>query len=72
MNATEGIPKSVTAATWSATSGGIGLGASNGAPSGIAAAVTKPITAAPWENPPSTSLLWGQFAAVCSTWVPAS
>ena len=26
-------------------------------------AVTKPITAAPWENPPSTMLVLGQFAA---------
>ena len=42
------------------TSGGIGPVTSEaGAPSGTPSAVTKPITAAPWENPPSTILVLG-------------
>jgi hypothetical protein len=35
-------------------------------------AVTKPITAAPWEKPPSTMLVLGQFRAVASMWALAS
>jgi hypothetical protein len=35
-------------------------------------AVTKPITAAPWEYPPSAILVLGQFAAVDSIWALAS
>ena len=55
-----------------ATSDGIGFGTPSGAPSGMIFAVTKPITAAPWENPPSTILVLGQFVAVDSTWALAS
>jgi hypothetical protein len=72
MKRSLGVPNKATAATWFATSGGIGFGAPSGAPSGMAFAVTKPITAAPWENPPSTMLVLGQFAAVASTWALAS
>jgi hypothetical protein len=73
MNRTDGFPNSATAATLLATSGGKGAGTSEGeTPSGTALAVTKPITAAPWENPPSTILVWGQFAAVVRTCVRAS
>jgi hypothetical protein len=58
MKRADGFPKSATAATWSATSGGKGAGTSEGeTPSGTTLAVTKPITAAPWENPPSTILV---------------
>src|ERR1700758_353657 len=61
----EGVPKSVTAATWFAISGDIGFGtAAAGTPGGTAAEVTKPATAAPWEYPPSTSRVLGQFAAM--------
>src|ERR1700754_2349674 len=61
----EGLPNSTTAATWLATSGGIGGGTNAaGTPSGTTAAVVKPATAAPCENPPSTILVLGQFAAV--------
>jgi hypothetical protein len=68
MNWSEGFPKRATAAMWSATSGGIGFGTPDaGAPSGITFAVTKPMTAAPWEYPPSTILVLGQFAAMAST-----
>ena len=35
-------------------------------PSGMVPAVTKPATAAPCENPPSTILVFGQLAAVDS------
>src|SRR5437879_12891713 len=73
INRFDGVPNRVTAATWSATSGGIGLGTSAAStPSGIAADVTKPITAAPCEYPPSTILVLGQLVAMDSTWVPAS
>src|SRR5215217_8147488 len=64
-NRSDGLPNRVTAAMWSATSGGIGEGTSAaGTPSGTAAEVTKPATTAPCENPPSTILVLGQFAAV--------
>src|SRR6516164_10295666 len=69
----DGVPNSVTAATWFATSGGMGWGTiAAGTPGGTAAEVTKPATAAPWEYPPSTSLVLGQFAAIDSMCVPAS
>src|ERR1700694_2296681 len=68
INRSEGFPKRATAATWSATAGGIGFGTSVATtPSGTTFAVTKPITAAPWENPPSTILVLGQFAAMSRT-----
>jgi hypothetical protein len=68
MNRSLGFPNRATAATWFATSGGIGFGTSEAVtPSGTAFAVTKPITAAPWEYPPSTIAVWGQFAAVDRT-----
>jgi hypothetical protein len=58
MNRVDGFPNRATAAMWLATSGGIGAGTSAGeTPSGTAFAVTKPMTAAPWENPPSTILV---------------
>jgi hypothetical protein len=57
MKRVDGFPKSATAAMWLATSGGIGGGTFTVTPSGTAFAVTKPITAAPWENPPSTILV---------------
>jgi hypothetical protein len=66
INRSFGFPNRATAATWLATSGGIGFGTPSGAPSGMTFAVTKPITAAPWENPPSAILVLGQFAAVDS------
>ena len=45
--------------------GGIGSGTSSAfKPLGTASDVTKPATAAPWENPPSTILVFGQLAAV--------
>jgi hypothetical protein len=73
MKRGDGFPKRATAATWLATSGGIGAGTSNAeTPSGTAFAVTKPVTAAPWENPPSTILVRGQLAAVARTWLRAS
>jgi len=72
MNRAFGFPNSATAATWLATSDGIGFGTPSGAPSGMIFAVTKPVTAAPWENPPSTILVLGQFVAVDSTWALAS
>jgi hypothetical protein len=72
MNWVEGFPKRATAATWLATSGGIGLGTPEGAPSGTALSVTNPMTAAPWEYPPSTIWVWGHFVAMASTWVLAS
>ena len=56
----------------SATSVGIGFGTPSGAPSGMTFAVTKPATAAPWENPPSTMLVLGQFAAADSICALAS
>src|ERR1700742_723874 len=69
----DGLPNRATAATWLATSGGIGGGTNAaGTPSGITADVTKPATAAPWEKPPSTILVLGQFAAVAWTWLAAS
>jgi hypothetical protein len=49
MNLFDGVAMRATAATWLATSGGIGLGTPDGAPAGITFEVTKPITAAPWE-----------------------
>jgi hypothetical protein len=68
MNRSLGFPNRATAATWSATSGGIGLGTSEAVtPSGTAFAVTKPITAAPWEYPPSTIAVRGQLATVDRT-----
>ena len=67
------MPKSTTEETWLATSGSIGLGTVAGStPSGTAAEVTKPITAAPWEYPPSTILVLGQSCAIETTWAPAS
>src|SRR6476646_11321349 len=73
MNWSDGLPNRVTAATWSATSGGIGAGTSAaGTPSGTTAEVTNPATTAPCENPPSTILVLGQFAAVVWTWAAAS
>jgi hypothetical protein len=58
MKRVDGFPKSATAAMCGATSGGIGGGTFEAdTPSGTAFAVTKPITAAPWENPPSTILV---------------
>ena len=73
MKRVDGFPKRATAATWLDTSGGIGAGTSTGeTPSGTTFAVTKPITAAPCENPPSTILVLGQFAAVASTCARAS
>jgi hypothetical protein len=73
MKRVDGFPKRATAATWLDTSGGIGAGTSKGeTPSGTAFAVTKPMTAAPCENPPSTILVLGQFAAVAITCVRAS
>lgn len=59
----DGFPKTATAATWSATLGGIGAGTNpkgNGAP----AEVMTSITAAPREYPLSTILVLGQFAAM--------
>jgi hypothetical protein len=64
MNRSLGLPNNATAATWLATSDGIGFGTPSGAPSGMTFAVTKPITAAPWENPPSTIWVLGQLATV--------
>src|SRR6478672_7319573 len=73
MKLSEGLPNRVTAATRSATSGGIGAGTSAaGTPSGTTAEVTNPATTAPCENPPSTILVLGQFAAVAWTWAAAS
>ena len=72
MNRAFGFPNRATAATWLATSAGIGLGTPSGAPSGMTFDVTKPATAAPWENPPSTILVLGQLAAIDSTCVLAS
>src|ERR1700746_3824729 len=73
MNRLFGFPNRATAATWFATSGGIGEGTSEAVtPSGMALAVTKPITAAPWENPPSTNLVFGHVAAMDRTWALAS
>ena len=73
MNRVEGFPNSTTAATWSATSAGIGVGTSAAAtPSGTSFAVTKPMTAAPWENPASTSFVSGQVATVAMTCARAS
>src|SRR5689334_25155715 len=70
---TLGKPKSTTAATWSAISGWRGLGTVRGStPSGTAGEVTKPITAAPCEYPPSTILVRGQDLAIDNTWAPAS
>ncbi len=47
---TLGVPKSTTEETWLAMSGSSGLGTVAGStPSGTAAEVTKPITAAPCE-----------------------
>jgi hypothetical protein len=58
MKRVDGFPKRATAATWLAISGGIGAGTSEAeTPSGTTFAVTKPVTAAPWENPPSTILV---------------
>src|ERR1700687_6319638 len=58
MKRVDGFPKRATAAMWLATSGGIGAGTSKAeTPSGTTFAVTKPMTAAPWENPPSTILV---------------
>src|ERR1700722_7891980 len=72
-NSSDGLPNRATAATWPATSGGIGWGTRPaGMPSGIAAEVTKPAKAAPWENPPSTILVLGQLAAGASMWFTAS
>src|SRR4051812_9720179 len=72
-NAADGSPNSVTAATWSATSGGNGSGANEGGmPGGTSAAVTNPATTAPWEYPPRTTLVLGQVAAVACTRAPAS
>jgi hypothetical protein len=59
----DGFPKTATAATWSATLGGIGAGTKprgNGTP----AEVMTSMTAAPREYPTSTILVLGQFAAV--------
>src|SRR5215207_9059623 len=68
MNRMFGFPSSATAATWFATSGGIGAGTVEPTtPSGMASAVTKPITAAPWENPPSTNFVLGQFTDMART-----
>jgi hypothetical protein len=65
INRVDGFPNRATAATWFATSGGIGEGTSEATtPSGMTFAVVKPITAAPWENPPSTMLVLGQLAAM--------
>ncbi len=72
INRVFGFPIKATAATRSATSGGIGFGTPSGAPSGMTFAVTKPITAAPWEYPPSTSLVSGQLAAMDRTRALAS
>jgi hypothetical protein len=73
MKRGDGFPKRAIAATWLATSGGIGAGTSEAeTPSGTAFAVTNPATAAPCENPPSTISVWGQLAAVARTWVRAS
>jgi hypothetical protein len=73
MNRVDGLPNKATAAMWLATSGGIGAGTSVGeTPSGTTLAVTKPMTAAPCENPPSTILVFGQFAAVARMCVRAS
>ena len=41
-------------------------------PSGTTFEVTKPITAAPWEYPPSTILVFGHCAAMETTCAPAS
>jgi hypothetical protein len=50
MNRGEGLPNSVTAATWFATAGGIGpVTPESAAPAGTVSEVTKPATAAPWE-----------------------
>jgi hypothetical protein len=65
INRSFGFPSRATAATWLATSGDIGAGTSEAVtPSGTAFVVTKPITAAPWENPPRTIWVLGQFATV--------
>ncbi len=73
MARTFGVPNSTTAATWSAISGASGFGTVAGStPSGTCAEVTKPITAAPWENPPSTILVLGHSLAIDTMWAPAS
>src|SRR5258708_883137 len=73
MKLSEGSPNGATAATWSATSGGIGWGTrAAGTPSGMTADVTKPATTAPCEKPPSTILVLGQLAAVAWMWSTAS
>src|SRR5262249_56904331 len=73
INRSLGFPNSATAATWVATSGGIGDGTSKAdIPSGMTLSITKPTTAAPWEYPPSTIVVRGQFATVDRTWVLAS
>ena len=73
MKRGDGFPKRATAAMWSAMSDVIGAGTSDAeTPSGTTSAVTKPMTAAPWENPPSTILVCGQLAAVATMCVRAS
>ena len=70
---TLGVPNSTTAATWSAMSGASGLGTVAGStPSGTAAEVTKPITAAPWENRRAPSWSSGSWPAMDMTCAPAS
>ena len=59
-----GLPKTATAATWSAISGGIGEGVK---PKTGMSTVIRSITPAPWELPPSTILVLRQFAAMCWT-----
>src|SRR5262245_49669305 len=65
-NLLDGFPKSAMAATWSATSAGIGpaMPAADLKAAGTTSSVVYAITAAPSEYPPSTILVLGQFAAM--------
>src|SRR6478609_3132423 len=73
-NPVDGLPNNATAATWSATEGGIGPVRPEGIekPSGTESAVRYPATAAPWEKPPRTILVFGQLAATAWTLLLAS
>src|SRR3981189_1855307 len=72
-NRFDGLPNKVTAATWSATSGGMGGGTNAaGTPGGTPGEGPHPPTDAPCENPPSTILVLGQSTVIDSMWFVAS
>ena len=71
--ASDGVPNSTTAATWSATSSGSGVGAmAAGTELGTVSEVANPDTTAPCEKPPSTMRVSGQSRDMVSTRLPAS